>query len=161
MDLEETVSEIAPQLLRFTLGLAGNRAAAEDASQEALAALVQHWRRHGPPESPAAFAFAVARRRAWREIWRQRLLDPLSVLKEEPASIENRAAASLDAQRALASLGRLAKRDREALLLVAVGELGMQDAASCCGISLSAFKMRLSRARQRLRELLEDGHARA
>ena len=154
------MSEIAPQLLRFTLGLVGNRVAAEEASQEALVALVQRWRRHGPPDSPAAFAFAVARRRAWREVWRQRLLDPLSVLTDRPALIENRAVAGLDAQRALLALGCLARRDREALLLVAVGELSMKDAAKCSGVSLSAFKMRLSRARQRLRELVENGHAR-
>ncbi|MEO8505457.1 MAG: sigma-70 family RNA polymerase sigma factor [Acidobacteriota bacterium] len=154
------MSEIAPQLLRFTLGLVGNRAAAEEASQDALVALVQRWRRHGPPDSPAAFAFAVARRRAWREVWRQRVLDPLSVLIEPAAQSESRAIDSLDAQRALAGLARLARRDREALLLVAVGDLSMQDAANCCRISISAFKMRLSRARSRLRKLVEDGHAR-
>ena len=74
--------------------------------------------------------------------------------------IENRAAA-VSMLIMLARLAAWPRETGEALLLVAVGELGMQDAANCCGISLSAFKMRLSRARRRLRELVEDGHARA
>jgi len=44
------------------------------------------------------------------------------------------------------------------LLLVNVGGLGLEEAGRLLGISLSATKMRASRARQRLREALENGH---
>src|SRR5262249_39600755 len=74
------VEEIAPRLLRYCLGETGDRGLAEEAAQEGLAALVQRWRRQGPPESPAAFAFAVARRRAWRLKLRRRLFAPLPFL---------------------------------------------------------------------------------
>jgi RNA polymerase sigma-70 factor (ECF subfamily) len=53
-------------------------------------------------------------------------------------------------------LKRLPGRDREALLLVAAGELALEDGARLLGISKSALKMRLHRARQRLQSLLEE-----
>jgi RNA polymerase sigma-70 factor (ECF subfamily) len=57
--------------------------------------------------------------------------------------------------RALAALGRLPVRDREALLLVAAGGLATVEAARVLGVSPGALKMRVHRARKRLTELLE------
>jgi len=160
-DLEAVAEELAPRLLRFTLGLVREPSVAEEAAQEALVARVQRWRRHGPPEVPAAFAFAVARRRALRYVWRRRVLGPLGGWREgDEPSVEAVATGRLEAQQALAALRGLALRDREALLLVAVGELSMESAASVLGLSVSAFKMRLHRARKALRERLENGDER-
>jgi RNA polymerase sigma-70 factor (ECF subfamily) len=72
---------------------------------------------------------------------------------------EARAIAQSETRRVRAALSRLSHRDREAILLVAVGELTMRDAAAALGLSVSAVKMRLSRSRARLTALLEDGHA--
>lgn len=159
--LEAVVDDLAPRLLRFTLGLLGSRPAAEEVSQVALLALVERWRRHGPPDVPEAFAFAVARRRAARERWRRRLLAPLEDDTERhEAAVDAVATGRLEAARALGELRHLRAGDREALLLVAVGGLSMEAAARALGLGLSAFKMRLSRARRRLRERLEGCHAR-
>jgi RNA polymerase sigma-70 factor (ECF subfamily) len=168
MELETTVEALAPRLLRYCLGRTGSAEAAEEVAQDALAALVGRWRRHGPPESPAAFAFAVARRRAWRAGVRRRLLLPLVALTDgrgrggevgvETAAgpdLEARAVARGEVARTLAALRRLPARDREALLLVAAGELATEEAARVLGVSRSAFKMRVHRARRRLTELLE------
>jgi RNA polymerase sigma-70 factor (ECF subfamily) len=123
-----------------------------------LAALVQRWRRHGPPDCPAAFVFAVARRRSFRLTLQRRLMEPLHLLLERPSPSpgpEERAAARGELGRALAALRRLPGRDREALLLVGVGDLGPTEGAKVLGISVSAFKMRIHRARQRLSRVLE------
>jgi RNA polymerase sigma-70 factor (ECF subfamily) len=163
MELETAVAELAPQLLRYGLGRTGDAALAEEVAQDALAALVLRWRRHGPPDCPAAFAFAVARRRAGRTMLRRRLLEPLQRLREVASRLpgpEESAAARAELSRVLAALRRLPRRDREALLLVAAGDLGTAAASAALGISAPAFKMRLHRARQRLKQLLEDrdGH---
>lgn len=162
MELETTVSELAPRLLRYCLGRTGSAEAAEEAAQEALAALVRRWRLHGPPESAEAFAFTVARRRAVRAALRRRLLRPLAALVdvgEEPEAggpgVAERAEQRAELARAVGALRRLPGRDREVLLLAAAGELGTAEAARVVGISPSAFKMRLHRARRRLHELLE------
>ena len=166
MDLEETVRELAPQLLRYALGQTGDAALAEDAAQDALTALVQRWRRHGPPDCPAAFAFAVARRRAFRAGFQRRLLQPIQFLIEGASPLpgpEEQAAGRTDLGHTLAAMRRLPGKDREALLLVAAGELGLAESARVLGISLSALKMRVHRARKRLSQLLEErksGHGR-
>jgi RNA polymerase sigma-70 factor (ECF subfamily) len=159
MELEIVVEELAPQLLRYALGRTGDPSLAEEVAQEALAALVLRWRRHGPPDCPAAFAFVIARRRAQRESLKRRLLFPLTVLFDRESAEpdpEERAASRTDLARMLAALKRLSARDREALLLVTVGELGHGEAARVLAISLSALKMRVHRARQRLQQLVED-----
>jgi RNA polymerase sigma-70 factor (ECF subfamily) len=159
MDLEDTVRDLAPQLLRFSLGHTGDAALAEEVAQEALTALVQRWRRHGPPECPAAFAFAVARRRAFRLRLKRRLLEPLQTLFDwhspEP-SPEEQAVSRAAGRRLLAALRRLAPGDREALLLVGVEGLELSRGAEILGVSLSAIKMRVHRARKRLVLLLKE-----
>src|SRR4029079_12483374 len=70
---------------------------------------------------------------------------------------EERATLRTDLSRTLAALRRLPGRDREALLLVGAGDLGPTEGARVLGITVPALKMRVHRARRRLRELLEDG----
>jgi RNA polymerase sigma-70 factor (ECF subfamily) len=159
MDLETAVAELAPQLLRYGLGRTGDAALGEEVAQDALAALVERWRRHGAPDCPAAFAFAVARRRAGRALRRRRLLAPLEFLREAASGRpgpEASAAARSELGVVLAALRRLPGRDREALLLAAAGDLDTAAAAAALGISPPAYKMRLHRARRRLKQLLED-----
>lgn len=159
MDLETTLDELAPRLLRYCLGRAGSRPLAEESAQEALTALVFRWRRHGPPDSPEAFAFTVARRRLQRMLVRQRLLEPLervmhghSPRPDPETHTMNRAAL----RRTLRALEHLPGGHREALLLVAAGELDTAAAAAILGISSSALKMRVHRARKKLHGLLEE-----
>jgi RNA polymerase sigma-70 factor (ECF subfamily) len=158
VDLEETIAELAPRVLRYAHARLGDKALAEDVAQESLAALVRRCRNGGPPDSAEAFVFAVARRRAGRAAWRQRLWVPLEHAfgaRTEAPSPEARAIANDEVGRLRAALGRLSRRDREALLLVAAGELTMTNAAAALGLSISAVKMRVSRARKRLAALLE------
>jgi len=78
--------------------------------------------------------------------------------RSDAPSPEARAIAQDEAARVKSAIAQLAPRDREAILLVAVGGLSMADAAAALGLSLSAVKMRLSRARARLATLLEAQH---
>ena len=164
MELETVVRELAPQLLRYSLGRTGDAELAEEVVQDALTALVQRWRRHGPPDCPAAFAFAVARRRAGRLVFRRRLLEPLHVLLDGNSKSghsplpgpEERATLRTTLDRTLAALRRLSGLDREALLLVSAADLGPTEGARVLGISVSALKMRVHRARKRLLQLLEE-----
>jgi RNA polymerase sigma-70 factor (ECF subfamily) len=158
VDLDETVGTLAPRVLRYAVARLGDVSLAEDVAQESLTALVRRCRNGEPPESVEAFVFSIARRRVGRVIWRKRLWLPLEHATEardaEP-SPETRAIASDDARRMRAALARLSGRDREALLMVALGELTMADAAAALGLSVSAVKMRVHRARARLIVLLE------
>jgi RNA polymerase sigma-70 factor (ECF subfamily) len=159
VDLEHVLAELARPLLRYCLGRTGDPALAEEAAQEALTALVQRWRRSGPPECAAAFAFAVARRRAGRLVLKRRLSEPLALLFGQVSpqpDPEEQALARADLRRAHAALRRLRSGDREALLLVVVGELPLAEGARLLAISIPALKMRLHRARRRLAGFLEE-----
>lgn len=163
--LDQTVRDLAPRLLRFALGRSAGHDVplAEEAAQDALAALVDRWRRHGAPRSAEAFAFSVLRRRLARAQVRRALTHPLDALRgafggEVPAEDDpgQHADARDELRRVRAGLGRLSPKLREALLLVSAGELDTQGAARVLGISASALKMRVSRAREQLREQLAE-----
>jgi RNA polymerase sigma-70 factor (ECF subfamily) len=162
VDLDGTIAELAPRVLRYAVARLGDPSLAEEVAQESLAALVRRCRNGTAPDSAEAFVFAVARRRAGRAAWRRRLWVPLEHafgVRADSPTPEARAIAQSETRRVRAALSRLSHRDREAILLVAVGELTMRDAAAALGLSVSAVKMRLSRSRARLTALLEDGHA--
>ena len=63
VDLERTIGELAPRVLRYTNARLGDPALAEDVAQESLAALVRACR-NGAPRFGEAFVFAIARSRA-------------------------------------------------------------------------------------------------
>ncbi|PYR36813.1 MAG: hypothetical protein DMF89_26945 [Acidobacteria bacterium] len=159
VDLAEVVAALAPRLLAYLRARTGNRALSEDLAQDALLALVQAWRRDGPPASPDAFVFAIAKRRAWRALARQAVLSSIQDLWVTPdaavavdVALEHREAVNA----VLQAIRRLPRRDREVLLLSALGELRIADIAAVTGSTPAAVKMRLSRARQRLTSIRRE-----
>jgi len=91
--------------------------------------------------------------RAWRAIAKL----PLPVPVGAP---EDRIAAPVTAQGAsrelAAALAKLSTKDREVLLLVALGDLTYDEVAAALGIAYGTVCSRLSRARRTLRATLED-----
>jgi RNA polymerase sigma-70 factor (ECF subfamily) len=159
MDLETHLQTLAPGLLRFCTGIMGSATEGEDLAQESLAALVRYWKQSGPPESPAAFVYSVARRQAgrFRRRWRRFLPLEWGDAPVEPST--DGEIGFISRQRvelALSLLKKLPKQQREALLIALNGDLAVAEAAQSLGISESAFKMRVHRARQCLRQWLEE-----
>ena len=163
MDLETTLSDLAADLLRYCTGASGDPAAGEDLAQEALMALVSHWRRKGPPESPRVFVYVVARRLVWRRQWRSRLFVPWSRMTDgrhpDPGP-EVVTGWREELNSTLAAVSSLPERERQAILLVMDGNLDVRSAASVLGISRSAFKMRVHRARRKLVRRMESSYER-
>jgi RNA polymerase sigma-70 factor (ECF subfamily) len=114
------------------------------------------WRRLDEvPEDEVAWLYGVARkvilgsRRSARR--RAALTGRLLALPEPIASMERGARPVL-----LEALGSLSEPDREAILLVAWEGLDTRRAARAMGCSAPAFRVRLHRARRRLRAHLDD-----
>jgi RNA polymerase sigma-70 factor (ECF subfamily) len=123
---------------------------------EALAAEVMTiaWRRLGgvPADDPLPWLYGTARNLVLAE--RRLSAQSASSAMREPEPVaagpeENEIDPELD--RALRSLS---ERDREALLLVAWEDLAPSQAAKALGINPAAFRVRLLRARRRLRASL-------
>jgi RNA polymerase sigma-70 factor (ECF subfamily) len=158
VDLDTAVAALAPRLVAYATGRTGCRSTGEDIAQEALTALVIRWRRVGPPESPEAFVFAIAKRRAGRAALRRALMRPLDAVVRTRASEPH--VVAFERRDELAAVRRLMNRlrapDREVLLLRAVGQLSLEAIAAVTHSSVPAVKMRLHRARKRLTELLQE-----
>jgi RNA polymerase sigma-70 factor (ECF subfamily) len=159
VDLEAAVAALAPRLLAYALGRTGCRGTAEDVAQDALVALVRRWQKHGPPRSPDAFVFAIARRRAGRANARRAMMAPIETLRTMASDRLNPEQAykercEIDAM--LAALRRLRRSEREVLLLRIAGDLSTEDIAVITRSTASAVKMRVHRARRRLAHLLSE-----
>ena len=159
VSLESALSELAPRVLRYCVGYMGDRSLGEEAAQESLAALVRAWRTSGPPRNPDAFVFTVARRRVRRVLFQRSLLLPMEYLlnhRQQGLDPERNAIQKDQRTRLRSAIRRLPRTEREAILLVIGDGQKLHEAAGLAGVSLSAMKMRLSRARQRLLMLMSD-----
>jgi RNA polymerase sigma-70 factor, ECF subfamily len=138
--------------------------AAQDVVAETFAIA---WRRLDavPDAEPAAWLFGTARKvlagRRRRELRQEQIAERL----EAAATMHELGAAEApDASPVLAALAALHESDREALLLAAWEGLNSREAAAVLGCSRAAFRIRLHRARSRLREQmsrLEQAQARS
>ena len=133
------------------------RRAPRDADDVVAETFVIAWRRlEDMPNDALPWLYGVARRvlseerRAGRRrvALLQRMGRDARPLREESAA---------DGPPVLDALARLGSRDREAILLVAWEGLSAAQAAKAMGCSTVAFRVRLHRARARLREQLEAG----
>ena len=159
MDLDATLADVTPRLLAYAFGRTGCRSAAEDVVQDTLAALVRRWRSVGPPDSVDAFVFAIAKRRATRARMKLALLMPLEVLAGRAAHaalVPQRIEQQDELRVVMDAISTLSRRDREVLLMRAAGEMSIDDIATALGTTGDAVKMRLSRARTRLRDRVKD-----
>lgn len=135
---------------------------ADDVLQQALLQALEHF---GSLRDPAKFRswlfrivtqcfHAAARRHFWKRFVP---LADVGDTEPMPAVLRDRPDAPGRAA-LLAALGRLPDRDRAALLLFEVAGMSLEEVGAVQGDrSVSATKSRLSRARQRVRGMLEAG----
>ncbi|QDU94181.1 RNA polymerase sigma factor [Lignipirellula cremea] len=142
-------------LYRLAYRLVGDRHEAEDMVQEAFRSAWKSRRRYESGHSDRAWLASILRRRVI-DRWRKK--PPPQLLPEgSPLEIPVEAADPLandftdEMQHALA---QLPDPLRETLLLVVVGDLTHQETANLLGVPLGTVLSRVSRARNRLRELL-------
>jgi RNA polymerase sigma-70 factor, ECF subfamily len=115
------------------------------------------WRRRAsiPDGAELGWLIGVARRVVLNQRRGERRLDALRArlsARQEAAALDPSELIADDELRA--ALRALPPRDREALLLTTWFDLTPADAAAAVGITPSAFRMRLARARRRLRAQL-------
>jgi RNA polymerase sigma-70 factor, ECF subfamily len=129
------------------------RRGSTDADALAAEVMTIAWRRLDdvPADDSRPWLYATARNLVFAE--RRRAARTATVA--EPERAEEPEVTELDPglARALESLSPL---DREALLLIAWEELTPSEAAKALGINPAAFRVRLLRARRRLRARLDD-----
>lgn len=149
---ERCFRERYPQLVQFLHGLTGDRAAGEDAAQEAFSRL---WTR-GPKSRPGAdhWVFRVGRNLALDHL----KMDRRRNHREHTASPEPDEPRFPDEsiERVRALVNHLAPRDREVLLLREFTALSYAEIAVVVGRSENVVKQDLFRARERLRRAWQE-----
>jgi len=142
-------------VLRLCHGLLGDRARAEEVTQEAFIRVYTNWARIAGYDRPDAWVRRVAIRLALRVRDRDRRRWAL-----EHAFSRDRAEPEVpSATDVLALTDRLPRNQRVAVLLRYVDDLSIPDIATVLGCSEGTARVHLHRGRQRLAELLEGGTA--
>jgi RNA polymerase sigma-70 factor (ECF subfamily) len=154
VELEDVFRTYQRPVFTYFYRVVGRRDAAEELTQETFARACSAAVRYRGDGPISHWLFAIARR-VLLEASRKGLFDrPLELDPDAPAASEVDHEARLDLEAAFAMLRPL---DREALMLVDYLGYEPVEAARLVGVERSAFRMRLLRARARLRGLIEDG----
>ena len=151
-----------PDLRRYARSLTGDAWAADDLVQDTLERACERWQLWSAGSDLRAWLFTLMHnlfidgaRRAMRQQGQRVDLDDVAGDLAAPAEHPEHA---LDLQRCLL---RLPPEQREVLLLVTLQDLRYEDVARITGVPIGTVMSRLSRARSRLRELMEGGAAAA
>jgi len=164
MDFSDLYSRHAAGIFRFAYFLCGNRELAEDIAAETFARALTASDRINPG-TVKAYLHAVARNLFldWTRKQKPQVPTPDGIPEPiDPApSPEAVVAARLDLEAARDALQHLPEGERSALLMAAVGELPYEEIGAALGCSVAAVKLRVHRARIRLRSLTAQRSSRS
>lgn len=148
----------------FIARRSGDRERAADLTAEVFLAAIGAAPRYRPSRgAPRAWLFGIARnvvagdrRQAGRERARDERLRGSALLDEDDAArIEARIEAAAAQRRLYEAMDRLSEAERAILELVAIDDLSVAEAAAAAGVRPVAARVRLHRARRKLRNELE------
>ncbi|MGV1047194.1 MAG: RNA polymerase sigma factor [Solirubrobacterales bacterium] len=160
--------EHVEDLQRFVARRVGDRERAADLTAEVFLAAIDSAHRYRPRRgTPKAWLYGIARvlladdrRRRGRErageewLRGSALLDP-----EDAARVDARIDAAAQSRRLYAAMDSLPEAERAVLELVAIDELTVAEAAAAAGVRPVTARVRLHRARRKLRAELEAAAA--
>jgi RNA polymerase sigma-70 factor, ECF subfamily len=153
------VGRYRSQFGRYAVRMLGNREDAEEALQDALIRAFRSLSRCDDPEKFGSWLFRIlanrcrttGTRRGRRE--RTFVRDDIALTDAAEEHPAEQAAWREEIQRALLTLDA---EQREAFLLKHVEDMGYEDMSELTGVGVSALKMRVKRACERLRAQLQE-----
>jgi RNA polymerase sigma factor (sigma-70 family) len=152
-------SEHLEDLQRFVARRVSDRERAADLTADIFLAAIDSAHRYRPRSTPKAWLYGIARvvvaedrRQGARERARRERLRGSALLDEEEATrIEARIDAAARSRRLYEAMDRLSEDERAVLELVAIDELTVAEAAAAAGVRSVTARVRLHRARRKLR----------
>jgi len=168
-----------PAIYRFALHMSGNRAMAEDVTQEVFMALIREPQRYDATRgSLSAFLFGIARNHLRKRWEQERRLIPIAAEEDELDELTRSAAhANGNGHGTTVSFARdFESRDtvglvrraistlpegyREVVILCELEEMSYEEAAAALDCPVGTVRSRLHRGRAILLEKLRDTHSR-
>jgi len=156
------VERYRDQYARYAVHMLGNREDAEEALQDAFTRAYRSLARCEDPERFSAWLFRILVNRC-RTMGARRGRRARTFVVDESAltsaAVDHPADGNAWREEIDRALQRLRPEQREAFLLKYVEELGYDEMSRLTGVGVSALKMRVMRACDRLRELLSEVHS--
>jgi RNA polymerase sigma factor (sigma-70 family) len=152
------------ELQLFVARRVGDRERAADLTAEIFIAAIDSSHRYRPHGTPKSWLYGIARvvvandrRRSARERAREERLRGSALLdSDEAARTDARIDAAAHSRRLYEAMDRLSDGERAVLELVAIDELTVAEAAAAAGVRPVTARVRLHRARRKLRAELEE-----
>ena len=143
------------KLFAYLIRLTGDYQLSIDAMQEGFTRLLSHY---GPHKQSVALLYKIARNAAIDDAKKKRRNqngehDP----KDDRYDPENRILVREEYRKVLAAMDQLEKMERDILALAISSELSYQDIAGIVGISAANVKVKVHRARMKLKKSLQSG----
>lgn len=163
-DMMALVEPLIPALRRYARSLLRDQVAADDLVQDCLERVISRWHQRRADGDARTWVFTILHNLAINRL-KQVARRGVHVTMEDaseaafatPPAQEDR----LHHQAVLHALSRLPEDQRSVLLLVSVEDLSYAEAAVILDIPLGTVMSRLSRARQRMAQLIEEGPGRS
>ncbi|MBC7150229.1 MAG: RNA polymerase sigma factor [Rhizobium sp.] len=154
---ESDVLALLPQLRRYSRSLARSEAEGDDLLQDCVEKALTN-RRHWRGVNLKAWTYAIMTN-LYRNRYRRNARHP-AVSIDEAAGLPAAEIHSdpLERDRLVAALNSLPEENRAVLMLVTVEGYGYQEVADMLDLPIGTVMSRLSRARQRLRDQLNDSN---
>jgi RNA polymerase sigma factor (sigma-70 family) len=157
-EFKHALADVAPHLRAFARALCGCRDHADDLAQETMLRAWAARDRYTAGTNFKAWTFTILRNHFYSEARRSRFHGEYDEAMAErvlraPASQES----SIELSDVLRALSAIPDTYREALILVAAGNLSYEEVAEICGIALGTVKSRVCRARAMLCQIIESG----
>jgi len=147
-----------PALRRYAFALLRDRDRADDLVQDTLERALSRWLLRRADGDVRAWLFTILRN-LHVSTWRRDRRHGTAVTIDEMtmSTVAARQDIALEVHDVLAALNQLPEEQKSLLLLVGVEDFSYEDTARILGIPLGTVMSRLSRARQRLRSVVETG----
>jgi RNA polymerase sigma factor (sigma-70 family) len=147
-----------PALRRYAFALLRDRDRADDLVQDTLERALSRWLLRRADGDVRAWLFTILRN-LHVSTWRRDRRHAAAVAVDETTmpAVGARQDTVLEVHDVLAALEQLPEEQKSLLLLVGVEDFSYDDAARILGMPIGTVMSRLSRARQRLRSIVETG----
>jgi RNA polymerase sigma factor (sigma-70 family) len=149
---------------RFVVRRVGDRDRAADLTAEIFLAAIDSAHRYRPRlGTPRAWLLGIARvlvandgrRRSRQRVGEERLRGSALLDEDDAAALDARIDAATRSRELYAAMDRLSEGERAVLELVAIDDLSLTEAAAAAGVRPVTARVRLHRARRKLRTELE------
>jgi RNA polymerase sigma-70 factor (ECF subfamily) len=154
------VEPLIPALRRYARSLLRDRVAADDLVQDCLERTITRWHQRRPDGDTRAWVFTILHNLAFnrlRQLHRRGEHLPIDGIDDTVLARAPTQEDGLRHQVILDALATLPDEQRSVLLLVTVEDLSYAEAARVLGIPIGTVMSRVSRAREKLAQVLAAG----